>query len=71
MQRTAPSIQPREREMNLVTVDHKVPQGFAHAASTLSSELERENKLRIRKKERDKEGERKRKIRKEKETKEV
>lgn len=38
---TAPSIQPREREMNLVTADHKVPQGFAHAASTLSSELER------------------------------
>lgn len=29
------------REMNLVTVDHKVPRGFAHAASTLLVESER------------------------------
>lgn len=28
--------------MNLVTVDHKVPRGFAHAASTLSTEPGRE-----------------------------
>lgn len=29
------------REMNLVMADHKVPRGFAHAASTLSVESER------------------------------
>lgn len=29
------------REMNLVTVDHKVPRGFAHAASTLLVKSER------------------------------
>lgn len=34
-------VQLREREMNLVTADHKVPQGFAHAASTLSSKPRR------------------------------
>lgn len=42
--------------MNLVTADHKVPRGFAHAASTLSAESERisrRNEERAREKERE------------------
>lgn len=53
------------REMNLVTADHKVPRGFAHAAASTLSESERiswRNEERARERERKKreKGERER-----------
>lgn len=55
-------VWPLAREMNLVTADHKVPRGFAHAASTLSSRREQaggtKRKESGKDREREREGER-------------